>query len=277
MLQTLKKLALATTVLVASATVANAEDILGKIKNTGKFVVGIKVDYRPFGFRNEKGDMIGLEHDLVADLADRLSTKLGRKVEVEKVVVTGQNRMQFLQQGRIDFMIATMNDTPERRRIIEIIEPNYYASGVNLLTRKSSGITKWEDLKGKTVCTMQGAWYNKTLTEKYSFTANPYAGVAEAVQAAFDNRCAGFLDDDSHGAGLLQQGGRWEEFHMPLETLSEAPWGMAIRLDDPAFKEFLSQTTIDWHRKGTVVALEKKWNIKPTKWVQMMHEKYKAK
>jgi hypothetical protein len=25
------------------------------------------------------------------------------------------------------------------------------------------------------------------------------------------------------------------------------------------------------------VALEKKWNIKPTKWVQMMHEQYKAK
>ncbi len=260
----------------AGAAAVQAEETLDKIKEAGKIVVGIKVDYRPFGYRNEKGDMLGLEHDLVADVAERLSAKLGKKIEVEKVVVTAQNRMQFLQQGRIDFMIATMNDTPERRKIISIIEPNYYASGVNLLTRKSNGIKKWEDLKGKTVCTLQGAWYNKTLTEKYGFTAQPYAGPNEAAQATFDNRCIGFLDDDAHAASLLLGGGPWADFEIPLETQSEAPWGMAIRFDNPELQDLLVKATIDWHRKGTIIALEKKWGIKPTKWVQMMHEKYKG-
>ena len=130
-----KTLVLAVTALAVTVA-AHAEDALDRIKQSGKFAVGIKVDYRPFGYRNEKGEMLGLEHDLVADIASRLSAKLGKKIEVEKVVVTAQNRMQFLQQGRIDFMIATMNDTPERRKILDIIDPNYYASGVNLLTRK---------------------------------------------------------------------------------------------------------------------------------------------
>ena len=219
--------------------------------------------------------MLGLEHDLVADIAARLSAKLGKKIEVEKVVVTAQNRMQFLQQGRIDLMIATMNDTPERRKIIDIIEPNYYASGVNLLTRKSNAFKKWEDLKGKTVCTLQGAWYNKSLSEKYDFTPQAYAGVAEAAQATFDNRCVGFLDDDAHGGSLLL-GDDWKGFEMPLQTQAEAPWGMAIAFGNPAFKEFLSQTVTDWHRKGTIIALEKKWGIKPTQWVQAMHDKAKA-
>jgi polar amino acid transport system substrate-binding protein len=277
MLRTVKRLALAAGILALGMGVAKAEDVLAKIKSTGKFIVGIKVDYRPFGFRNEKGDMVGLEHDLVADIADRLSKTLGRKVELEKIPVTAQNRMQFLQQGRIDFLMATMNVTPEREKLLDIIHPAYYASGVNLLTRKSSTIAQWSDLKGKTVCTMQGAWYNKPLTEKYGFTANPYAGVAEAVQAAFDNRCVGFLDDDSHAAGLLQRGGQWADFHMPLKTLDEAPWGAAIRKGDPKFEKFLSDTITDWHRKGTILALQKKWHIAPTPWVQMMHEKYKAK
>ncbi len=274
--RTLRSAALGLVLAVAGGAAAHADETLDKIKQTGKLVVGIKVDYRPFGFRNEKGEMLGLEHDLVADVAERLSARLGKKIEVEKVVVTAQNRMQFLQQGRIDFMIATMNDTPERRKIVNIIQPNYYASGVNLLTRKSNGVKKWEDLKGKTVCTLQGAWYNKKLTEEYGFTAQAYAGPNEAVQATFDNRCIGFLDDDAHAASLLLSGGRWADFEVPLETLAEAPWGMAIRFNNPDFQDLLSKATIDWHRKGTIAALEKKWGIKPTKWVRMMHEKYKG-
>ena len=77
---------------------------MDRIKQSGKLTVGVKVDYRPFGYRNEKGEMLGLEHDLVADIASRLSTKFDKNIEVEKVVVTAQNRMQFLQQGRIDLM-----------------------------------------------------------------------------------------------------------------------------------------------------------------------------
>lgn len=269
-------MAVALGIAVLQGASARADEALDKIKSGGKLIVGVKVDYRPFGYRNEKGEMVGLEHDLVADIAKRLSAKLGKTIEVEKVVVTAQNRMQFLQQGRIDLMIATMNDTPERRRIIDIIEPNYYASGVNLLTRKSNGIKSWEDLKGKTVCTLQGAWYNKSLSEKYDFAAQPYGGVAEAVQATFDNRCIGFLDDDAHAASLLLTGGRWNDFEIPLETQAEAPWGMAIRLGNPELKDLLSKATVDWHRHGVIVALEKKWGIKPTKWVRMMHEKYKG-
>lgn len=261
--------------LVIAAPSARAEDTLDKIKGTGKLVVGVKVDYKPFGFRNEKGEMVGLEHDLVADIAARLQAKLGRPVEVEKIAVTAQNRIQFLQQGKVDLMIATMNDTPERRKLVDIIDPDYYSSGVNLLTRKSNHFTKWEDLKGKTVCTLQGAWYNKEFTEKYQFEAEPYAGVAEAVQATLDNRCVGFLDDDANAASLLQDGERWGDFELPLATQADSPWGVSIRQNDPAFKAFLSETITDWHRKGTIGELEKKWGIAPTRWVEEMHEKTK--
>jgi polar amino acid transport system substrate-binding protein len=274
----LRRLALGVALLALPLAAHAADaDALARIRDSGKFVVGVKVDYRPFGYRNEKGEMLGLEHDLVADIASRLSKKLGKKIEVEKVVVTAQNRMQFLQQGRIDFMIATMNDTPERRKIIDIIEPAYYASGVNLLTRKSNNVKAWTDLKGKTVCTLQGAWYNKTLSEQYGFVPQAYAGVAEAAQATFDNRCIGFLDDDAHGASLLLGGGDWSNFEMPLQTQAEAPWGMAIAFGSPELKAVLTEAVNDWHRQGTLVALEKKWGIKPTAWVQSMHEKAKAK
>jgi polar amino acid transport system substrate-binding protein len=46
--------------------------------------------------------------------------------------------MQFLQQGKIDLMIATMNVTEERRKAVGIVEPSYYASGVNVFANRIS-------------------------------------------------------------------------------------------------------------------------------------------
>src|SRR6201988_1380269 len=105
---------------LAAALPATAQT-LDKIKQRGVLTVGSKADYKPFGFRDPSGAIVGFEPDLAKDVADRL----GVKVELEPVV--SSNRMQFLQQGKIDLMIAPMNDKPDRRQIVGIIEPLYYA------------------------------------------------------------------------------------------------------------------------------------------------------
>src|ERR1700731_618903 len=123
---------------LAAAAVPATAQTLDKIKQRGVLTVGSKADYKPFGFRDPSGAIVGFEPDLGKDVADRLGVKL----EIEPVV--SSNRMQFLQQGKIDLMIATMNDTAERRKTVGIIEPDYYASGVNVFLLKKAGIKSWE-------------------------------------------------------------------------------------------------------------------------------------
>ena len=125
-------------------------DVLDDIKKKGTLIVGTKADYRPFGYLDPSGKIIGFEPDLAADVAKRLGVKL------ELVPVVASNRIQFLQQGKIDLMIATMSDTPERRKTVDIIDPDYYASGTNVLAKKSEGLKSWDQLKGKKVCLIQG-------------------------------------------------------------------------------------------------------------------------
>ncbi|MGE5105302.1 MAG: transporter substrate-binding domain-containing protein, partial [Betaproteobacteria bacterium] len=132
------------------ASTANA-DALQDIKKKGTLVVGSKADYRPFGFLDPSGKIIGFEPDLAADVAKRLGVKL------ELIPVVASNRIQFLQQGKIDLMIATMSDTPERRKIVDIVDPDYYASGTNVMAKKSENLKSWEQLKGKKVCLIQGS------------------------------------------------------------------------------------------------------------------------
>ena len=128
-------------------------DALDDIKKRGTLIVGVKADYKPYGFRDPSGAIVGIEPDLAADVAKRLGVKL------ELVPVVSSNRMQFLEQGKIDLMIATMNDKPDRRKVVYIVEPSYYSSGVNILTPKAAKLKEWKDLKDKKVCMIQGAWY----------------------------------------------------------------------------------------------------------------------
>jgi len=74
--------------------------------------------------------VVGIEPDLAADIAKRLGVKL------ELVPVGASNRIEFLQQGKVDLLIATMSDRPERRRVVQAIEPLYYSDYVNILSQK---------------------------------------------------------------------------------------------------------------------------------------------
>src|SRR5947207_15167006 len=164
---------------------ANA-DVLEDVKKKGVLVVGTKADYRPFGFLDPSGKIVGFEPDLAADVAKRLGVKL------ELIPVVASNRIQFLQQGKIDMMIATMSDTPERRKIVDIVDPNYYGSGTNVLAKKADGIKSWEQLKGKKVCLIQGAFYNKELQEKYGVEGVAFPGTSEALTALRKGNCLAY-------------------------------------------------------------------------------------
>ncbi len=69
------------------------------------------------------------------------------------IPVIAANRMEFLRQGRIDLIIATMGDTPERRKVVGMVEPNYYAGATNVLAPKSANLKTWQDLKGRKTLT----------------------------------------------------------------------------------------------------------------------------
>lgn len=243
-------------------------DTLADIKQRGVLVVGSKADYRPFGYLDPAGKIVGLEPDLAADIARRLGVKL------ELVPVVASNRIQFLQQGKIDLMIATTSDTVERRKIVDFVDPNYYGSGTNVLAAKSAGLKSWADLKGKKVCLIQGAFYNKELQEKYGVEGVAFPGTSEAYGALRNGNCVAFAYDDTAIVGEMLKP-EWSSFDMPLDSILFAPWGIAVKKGEKSLVDLVSATTIDWHKTGFLLQLEKKWGIKKTKFAEEMNTKYK--
>ncbi|RUP22908.1 transporter substrate-binding domain-containing protein [Methylobacterium sp.] len=258
--------ALSTVALPGRATAADGVDA---IKKRGTLIVGVKADYKPFGFRDPSGTIIGLEPDLAADLAKRLGVKL------ELVPVVSANRIEFLQQGKVDLLIATLSDKPERRRVVQAIDPNYYSDFVNVLLPKSSGITDWAQLKGKPLCATSGAWYNKDVARTYGAEIVAFDGSEKPLFALKQGNCIGYVYDQSMLQGKLLDDDWKANYALPLKGILDAPWMMAVAQGNTTLQAAVEDATKDWMKTGFIVNEEKKWGIEPTAYSKAMHEKYK--
>ena len=262
--------ALILSAVAGGAYAACTNDVWNKVMERGKIVIGVKADYKPWGFRDENGNLVGMEIDMAMDVA----AKMG--VEAELVPVQSSNRMQFLEQGKVDMFIATMSDRADRRQIVGIPGPNYYTSGTNIMSPKALSFSKWEDLTGKKVCGKQGAFYNKIVEERYGVEVVAFTGNAEAKQALRDKKCVAWVyDDSSIGSDLAS--GNWGDFEMPLASEDDNPWGLAVPLAEKScvFGNFMSGVQYNWHQSGDLIALEEKWGIQPTQYLQDQNARFK--
>lgn len=257
-MQRLTSTALAVVAALMATASAAVADTLAEIRDKGVLVMGVKNDYRPWGFLNSDGEIVGMEIDMANAIAERIGVRL------EMIPVIAANRMEFLQQGQIDIILATMGDTPARREVIGMIEPQYYAGGTNVLAPKSANLTEWEQLRGRPVCGVQGAYYNRRVSEVYGPQLVSFPGVPEAANALLQGSCVAFLFDDTlFGSWLASEEARWADYEMPLTSEDPQPWAIGVRLEDldAPLGELLKEMSEEWHRNGTLLALEEKWGI----------------
>ncbi|MEL6281996.1 MAG: transporter substrate-binding domain-containing protein, partial [Pseudomonadota bacterium] len=64
-------LAIASVAFGASAAECT-NDTWNKVMERGKIVVGVKADYKPWGYRDTNGDLVGMEIDMAKDVATKM-------------------------------------------------------------------------------------------------------------------------------------------------------------------------------------------------------------
>lgn len=239
------------------APLAAAADHLDQIRARGEVVIGVKGDYVPFGLVDPEGRLVGIEADLAADLARRLG------VGLRLVAVTSTNRLQKLEEGSVDVVIATLGDTSERRDIATLIEPGYFASGANLMLRPDAPrVGDWTDLAGQPVCATQGALFNAEIANRYLLDLQTFGSNRDARLALRSGRCIGWLYDDIAIRNLLTEPD-WAGYGMPLPSVVPTPWAVALARSDrgSALERIVSDTVADWHRTGLLVDTVQRWGI----------------
>lgn len=238
--------------IVSVSDIAQAKS-MEDIKAAGKIVIGVKGDYPPWGVINKNNEFEGWEIDLAHKLAEYL---FGDPNKVEFVAVTGGNRIPFLNSGKIDIIWATMGITEERKKVVDFSIP-YFKSGVQLLTKKDSGINKLEDLKGKTVITIKGTTGAQGLDKLVPEAKQiKFDKTSEALQALRDDRGVAFAQDDILLFKLIQDNPDWR---VTGRVFNKTDWAVGFRKGEPDIQDFVNDAIRKMYESGFMVESLKKW------------------
>ncbi|WID95171.1 transporter substrate-binding domain-containing protein [Bosea vestrisii] len=253
--------------IIAASQSQAAEGRLKEILDRGTVKVGVQGAFKPWAFPAPDGSLQGIEVDLGKSVAEALGVKF------EPVVITSANRMQLLQQGKIDLIIGGMYDTAERRKIVGIIEPAYWTSGPTMLAKK--GVIKdWKDIANKPVCGKQGNAYNKQIETELKARLTAFAGNTEGKEALRSGKCIAWVYDDVSIIADLEAP-EWQDYEMPVSVLYNNPWAAAVPIEElnKGWGAFMAGMAYRWQGEGKLIELAKKWNVKPADWFAEQQKK----
>lgn len=244
---------------VSSARADDAADTLAAVRAKGELVAGVKADYEPFGYRDAAGAIVGFDVDVATGLAAAAG------VPVRLVPVTSANRMQKLAAGEVDVLVATLGDTVDRRRLVRMIEPGYYGGGASVLVPGDSAIRSWADVRGRPLCAVQGALWNRLAAARLLADIRAFGTVRDAELALREGGCAGWLYDEAALKHQLATGG-WPGYRLlPAEFVS--PWAVAVAGEGTLARLF-DDTVAGWLRDGRLAELEARWKLPPSDYLR---------
>lgn len=121
---------------------------LDRIRKTGILHLGYYADAGPFSYQDESGKPAGYAIELCREFAKDLKNELGLPaLNVEFLQVTGENRFESVQQGKVDLLCGPSVETLTRRKEVSYSLP-IFPGGLGALMRADGPAQVREILSG---------------------------------------------------------------------------------------------------------------------------------
>lgn len=213
-------------------------------KSKSTLVVGMELNYPPFEMLDSKGRPTGIS----VEMANELGKSLSRDVQIQNIPFDGL--IPALKTGKIDLIISSMTETPERRQSIDFCEP-YLRTGLCLLLNKSASIDSIDqaDQPEFQVAVKQGTtgqlYAQQHLQHAHILALDKEdACVLEVVQ----NKAQAFIYDQMSIFKHWQQ--HQDSTKAILKPFKEELWAVGIRTDQPALKGQVNAFLVAFKKDG---------------------------
>lgn len=171
-------------------TVRTLEDI----KENGTIKIGVFSDKNPFGYVDADGEVQGYDVYFAKRIAKDL---LGSEDAVEFVYVEAANRVEYLESGKVDIILANFTVTEERAEKVDFALP-YMKVALGVVSPEDALITDVEQLNGKTLIVVKGTTAEKYFSENYpDVNLLKFDEYQEAYDALLDGRGDAFSTDNT--------------------------------------------------------------------------------
>ncbi|MGO4622470.1 transporter substrate-binding domain-containing protein [Ensifer sp. 2YAB10] len=229
---------------------AQADD-LQEIEKAGKLSVALSGVFPPFSFVDENNKVVGFDVDVASEIARRL------KVEPTIITTAWDGIIAGLVTGRYDTIIGSMSITDERKKAVDFVGP-YYRSGLAFFVRKGAGVTRVDELKGKTVGVTLGETAEKWVREQNAYEVRTYKGLPEMLLDVAAGRVDAIVADDVPVFVAIAKSNAPVE-QVKNDELPRYDAGIAIRKSNPELAAAMQKALDGMMADGTYETIAKKW------------------
>jgi glutamate transport system substrate-binding protein len=212
---------------------------MARLKAAGKVTVGTKFDQPLFGLKNLQGKPEGFDVEIAKLIAGEMGISADNITWVETV---SANREPFIQQGKVDYVVATYTINDKRKQVVDFAGP-YYEAGQDIMVAKGNPeqIKGPEDLAGKKVCSVTGSTPAENIRTNYPKADltefDVYSKCAEALK---NGQVQAVTTDNVILLGLISQD--QEAFELVAKPFTKEPYGIGLKKGDTEFRNFVNDT-----------------------------------
>ena len=233
-------------------TPATSEAGVDLVKS-GRLVTCTHLPYEPFQFE-QGGKVVGFDVDMV----DLVAKRLGVTQEIFDTPFEGIQSGESLNARQCDLAAAAMTITEERKQKILFSDP-YFNADQALLVKKGSGITGFDQLKGK-LLGVQTATTGKMYAEKNAVPKGvrlkDYEDLALEEKAVQTGAVAGAINDIPV---LLDFAKKNPDVEVAATFKTGEQYGFGMKKGNEALAKVVNEVIAQAKQDGTYNRLYRKW------------------
>jgi glutamate transport system substrate-binding protein len=224
---------------------------MARLKDAGTVKVGTKFDQPLFGLKNLEGKPEGFDVEIAKLIAGEMGIAPDK---IEFIEAVSANREPFIQQDKVDFVVATYTINDKRKQVVDFAGP-YYEAGQDIMVAKGNpeGIAGPDDLAGKKVCSVTGSTPAENIRTNYPEAEltefDVYSKCAEALK---NGQVQAVTTDNVILLGLISQDE--EAFELVGKPFTKEPYGIGLKKGDTEFRNFINDTLEKAEKDGRWLA-----------------------
>jgi glutamate transport system substrate-binding protein len=211
-----------------------------KLNKAQKITIGTKFDQPLFGLKGLDGKPAGFDVEIGKLIAGELGIPADK---IEWVESQSKVREEYIEQGKVDLVVATYTINDARKQRVDFAGP-YYVAGQQILTRKDdSSITGPDSFKDgtKKVCSVTGSTPAKNIEKYLKDKATQlvlFGAYSQCADAVKNKQVDALTTDNVILSGFVSQSPN--DFKLVGEKFTQEPYGVGLKKGDTEFRNFIN-------------------------------------
>lgn len=220
----------------------------------GKLTMCTHLSYKPFEFKDDSGNVVGFDIDLV----DLISKKLGVTTEVVDIEFEQITAGTVFTTKKCDLGAAATTIT-EARQKSTLYSDSYFAATQALLVKADSGITGLDGLRGKLLAVQTGTTgmiYADKNKDANGYTTKEFDDMPKGANAVLGGTVQGAINDN----GVLYDFAKDNPTtKVVAEFATDEHYGFNVDTNNTALMTVINEVIASSKTDGTYNTVYKKW------------------